>query len=123
MPIQRIAYLMLKYKRKEKESRATDVEALAYLYTASLSGPLPDEYSEIYMYLTRKSLEWQGKKEIPDFLKEYEKLDDYKMSLLDELKSEIWNAQEKAYKERLKAEKREEREKGKENYFKQMKLF
>ena len=123
IPIQRMAYQMLKYKGKEKEGRATNVEALAYLYTASLSGPMPDEYSEIYMYLTRKSLEWQGKKEIPEFLQEYEKLDDYEMSLLDELKSEIWNAQEKAYKERLKVEKREEREKGKENYFKQMKLF
>lgn len=45
------------------------------------------------------------------------------MYLLDELKGEIWNAQEKAYKERLKVEKREERERGKEDYFKQMKLF
>ena len=41
------------------------------------------------------------------------------MSLLDELKSEIWNAQEKAYKERLKVEKK----KGQGTYFKQMKLF
>ena len=53
---------MLKYKGKEKEGRAIDFEALAYLYTASLSGPLPDEYSEIYFYLTGKSLEWQDKK-------------------------------------------------------------
>jgi len=45
------------------------------------------------------------------------------MSLLDELKYEIWNAQEKAYKERLKAEKREENKKEQNNYFKQMKLF
>jgi len=37
-----MAYLMLKYKDKEKEGRATDVEALAYLYTASLTQPLPD---------------------------------------------------------------------------------
>ena len=121
---------MLKYKDKEKEARATDVEALAYLYTASLSSPIPDEYSEIYFYLTRKSLKWQGKKEIPDFLKEYEKLDDYKMSLLDELKSEIWNSQEKAYKERLKTERKEvgkEKNEDKEEVqklnFEQMRLF
>ena len=82
---------------------------------------LPDEYSEIYFYLTRKSLEWQGKKEIPDFLQEYKKLDDYKMSLLDELKREIWGTQEKAYKERLKAEKKEKDKQ--KPYFKQMKLF
>lgn len=60
IPIQRIAYLMLKYKGKEKEGRSIDFEALAYLYTASLSRPLPDEYSEIYFYITKKSLEWQG---------------------------------------------------------------
>jgi len=40
IPIQRMAYQMLKYKGKEKEGRATNVEALAYLYTASLSGPM-----------------------------------------------------------------------------------
>jgi hypothetical protein len=111
---------MLKYKGKEKEGRATDIEALAYLYTASLSGPIPDEYSEIYFYLTMKSLKWQGKKEIPDFLKDYEMLYDYKMSILDELKSEIWNAHEKAYKERLKAERKKDK---REPYSKQMKLF
>ena len=72
IPIQRMVYQMLKYKGKVKENRATDVEALAYLYTASLAQPMPDEYSEIYLYLTRKSLEWQGKKEIPEFLQEYE---------------------------------------------------
>ncbi|MFC1562750.1 hypothetical protein ACFL4Z_01720 [candidate division KSB1 bacterium] len=82
-----MAQSILKYKGKEKEGRATDVEALAYLYTASLSQPLQNEYSEIYFYLTRKSLERQGKKEIPEFLQEYGKLDDYKTSLLDELKS------------------------------------
>jgi hypothetical protein len=68
-------------------------------------------------------LEWQGKKEIPEFLQEYEKLDDYKMSLLDELKREIWDAQEKAYKQRLKADKREEQKGKQKPYFKQMKLF
>ena len=108
---------MLKYKGKEKENKATDVEALAYLYTASLARPLPDEYSEIYFYLTRKSIGWQDKKEIPDFLQEYEKLDRYKMSLLDELKREIWSAQEKAYKEGVKSEKEQKLD------FEQMKLF
>ena len=120
-----MAHLMLKYKDKEKEDKSTDVEALAYLYTASLAQPLPNEYSEIYFYLTRKSLEKQGKKEIPDFLKDYEKLDDYKMSLLDELKGEIWNAQEKAYKERVKEERKEKNkeEEKQKLYFEQMKLF
>ncbi len=68
-------------------------------------------------------MEWGGKKEIPDFLQEYENIDDYKMSLFDELKSEIWDDQEKVYKERLKAERKEEDKKGEKTYFKQMKLF
>ena len=118
-----MAQLMLKYKGKEKEDKSTDIEALAYLYTASLAQPMPDEYSEIYFYLTRKSLEKQGKKEIPDFLKDYEKLDEYKMSLLDELKSDIWNTQEKAYKERLKAERKEHKKEEQKLDFEQMKLF
>ena len=45
------------------------------------------------------------------------------MSLLDELKREIWNAQEKEYKERLKAERKEEQKDKQKPYFKQMKLF
>ena len=93
---------MLVQQGKEKEGKATDIEALAYLYTASLSVPLTSEYSEIYFYLTRKSLDWQNKKEVPEFLKDYEKLDDYKTSLLDDLKRDIWNAKEKAYKKRPK---------------------
>ena len=32
--------LMLTYRGKEQEGRSTDVEALAYLYTASLAIPL-----------------------------------------------------------------------------------
>ena len=95
---------MLVQQGKEERGKATNVEALAYLYTASLSVPLTSEYSEIYFYLTRKSLDWQNKKEVPEFLKDYEKLDDYKTSLLDDLKRDIYNAQEKAYKKRPKLE-------------------
>lgn len=68
-------------------------------------------------------MELQSRKEIQEFLQEYDKIDDYKMSLLDELKSEIWDAQEKAYKEKLKAEKKEEQKDKQGPYFKQMKLF
>lgn len=64
------------------------------------------------------------KKEIPDFLQEYEKLDDHKMLLLDELKMEIWSSQKKEYKARLKTGKKESKNKNMENlYIKQMKLF
>ena len=67
-------------------------------------------------------------KSLPDYIffciiRTFKKLDDYKMSLLDELKGEIWNAQEKAYKKRLKAERKEEQKDKQKTYFKQMKLF
>ena len=68
-------------------------------------------------------MEWQDKKEIPEFLQEYENLDEYKMTLLDELKREIWDAQENVYKERLKADKKRADKKEKKTYFKKMKLF
>lgn len=118
-----MAQLMLKQKGIEKEDKATDVEALAYLYTAGLSGPLPDDYSGIFMYLTRKSFDWQGKKEIPEYLKEYESIDDYKLSLLNELKRHIWYAQEKTYKERTKAERKDNDKKYPNTVFEQLKLF
>ena len=118
---------MLKTKGKVKENKATDIEALAYLYTANLTIPLDSDYAEIYFYLSRKSFEWLGKKNIPDFLKDYEKLDEYKMSLLDDLKRYIWNSQEKAYKEkRIKKNNQQDNDDFKntqENNIEQLKLF
>jgi hypothetical protein len=77
----------------------------------------------LYVFRNFVLNDWQGKKEIPNFLQECEKLDDYKMFLLDELKRKIWDAQEKVYEQRLKDEKKEERKKEQKPYLKQMKLF
>lgn len=107
IPLQRLIQLTLKYKGKTEGNKATDAEVLAYLYTANLSIPISSEYAEIYFYLGRKSLKWQGKTEVPDFLKDCENIDEYKTSLLDKLKIDIWNVQEKAFKEKLKEDKKE----------------
>ena len=97
-----MAQAILQQKGKSEPGRATDVEALAYLFTANLSVPIDQDYAEIFTYLTRRALDWQNVTEIPDYLQGFETLDDRKTVLLDELKREIWNAQEHAYHDRLK---------------------
>lgn len=118
---------MLRQKGIEKENKATDVEALIYLYTAGLSLPLDNAYSEIFFYLTRKAFDWQGKKEVPEYLQGYESLDEYKMSLLDGLRKHIYEAQERHYKEKKRAAKsnlkNNERENSKGIDYEQLKLF
>ena len=37
-----------------EEPTGTDAEAVAYLYTASLTAPMDRDWAEIYLYLTRK---------------------------------------------------------------------
>ncbi|HOO49954.1 MAG TPA: hypothetical protein PLK94_01550 [Alphaproteobacteria bacterium] len=46
-----------------------DAEVCAYLMTASLEAPLGSDYTSIYVYLTAKLMERQGK-DIPDFAAE-----------------------------------------------------
>jgi hypothetical protein len=58
------------------------------------------------------------KKKFQILYRNAKKIDDYKMFLLDELKREIWDAQEKVHKERLKDEKKEKRKKEQKPYFK-----
>lgn len=72
--------------------QATDEEAMTYIMTASLAFPLNSEWTEIYMYLTRKYLlTWKKTKpeDLPDFLQNEIILDDYKTSMLRGLKSWI----------------------------------
>ena len=114
---------MLKYSGREKEDLATDVEALAYLYTAGLSAPLDHDYSEVFMYLTAKSFEWQNKAEIPEFLQGHENLGKDKENLLHRLKRDIWNAQDKIYTERRKSEKGACRRAERNSGFEEMNLF
>ena len=60
--------------------------------TASLVFPINSDWTDIYMYLTRKyMLTWKKKKQedLPDFLQNEITLDDYKTSMLRRLKSWI----------------------------------
>jgi len=89
----------VKEGRKELIDFASDREVLMVLSESSLRAPIHSEYVEIFMYLMTKVM---GDR-LPDYLRK-EKLSEYEMSLLKELKKEIrdrqWRALEKALKRR-----------------------
>lgn len=74
----------LKAKGKKIEE-ATDAEALAYLYTASLVAPMPSEWTHIYLWLGRNRF---GANEAKTFLPE--KLTSQEERYLHDLKRWIW---------------------------------
>lgn len=69
---------------------ATDTEAMAYIYPASLDAPLDHDWTQIYLYVTTKTLESTGKEVPPDV--RVDDLDNYKMSLLRDLKRWIYKS-------------------------------
>ena len=53
---------------KGKEPTATDAEACAYLYTASLTNPMGSDWTQIYLYIATKVYEkWHQPNEV-DYL-------------------------------------------------------
>lgn len=78
-----------------EQPTGTDAEAMAYLYTASLTAPMSSEWVSIYMYLFTRVM---GDK-VPEDLRK-EKLPDYEKGLLQEFKRWLWNTRVKARKER-----------------------
>ena len=90
--MQRLAQLM-----KGEEGIATD--ALAYVSNASLSQPIASDWIEIYQYLLTRVI---GEK-VPEEMR-LERLDDYRMHLLNELKEWLWRKRVKAREERCRAE-------------------
>lgn len=51
------------------EEMASDVEAMWYISTASLTAPLDHHWTNIFMWLTREFVLFEGK-DLPDFLQE-----------------------------------------------------
>lgn len=74
---------------KSEYGEATDAEALAYLYSASLAAPLRSEYVNIYLYLYQKIMKQIGI-QLPPELCEVKSLSDYEKQLLADLKQWIW---------------------------------
>lgn len=82
---------------------ATDIEALAYMYPASLEFPLSHEWSQIYLYLSTKCLR-EANKPVPEDVA-VEKLADWEMRELLTLKSWIYRKRVEERKRRKRAEK------------------
>jgi hypothetical protein len=97
------------WKKHPKRKTATDLEALAYLSSSSLTAPLDGEHTRIYLYLSRKYLKSKGWKKFDGsmaFLKEHKLLSDYEKRLLQKLKDWIWKQQQKDLAERKRRAKR-----------------
>ena len=85
----------------DKVEEASDEEAFAYLYTASLVAPLKDEWVRIYLYLGHKIAPERMKKKIEN-LNPPKELTDYEKYLLQRLKEYIYKVRRKREKERIK---------------------
>ena len=100
LPLHRLAHLMKCSQGKANWNEATDLEALMYLYPASLAAPMDEEWSRIYLYLGTKVM---GEK-MPGDIKE-ESLPSHYEQDLQELKRWIYRKKAQARKERLRKEK------------------
>lgn len=78
---------------KGEESMATDIEALCYLYTASLVAPFSESWTNVYVYLTKKCMEARDKEWPKDMGNPT--LTEYQQDLLKHLKEWIWQQQAK----------------------------
>lgn len=84
----------MKRVKGEKIDEATDAEALAYFYTASLRSPISHDYAELYMHTFSKYQKLPG---IPS-----PELNDYQLGLLADLKRKIYKSSMKSAKQRFK---------------------
>jgi len=120
LPIHRLGHVMLCLKGKADWEEVCDLEALIYLYPASLETPLGRDWTQIYLYLATK----MG--EVPEDIRVETLSDPFQQEQLRELKRWIREKKLKARKERRQQEEKktetEKREMAAERY-EQLKLF
>lgn len=85
---------------KGEKMTATDAEATAYLYTASLTAPFDESWTKIYLYVAGKEFTTKAGNPVPEDIK-VDKLTDYQAEQLRELKEWI-------YRQRIKVRKQKE---------------
>ena len=73
---------------KEEEGRATEIEAVAYLYTASLVHSLGHDWTEIYLWLCTKCSK-ESRREVPNVIAHNNLNEDQKRQL-DDLLRWLW---------------------------------
>ena len=98
---------------KGKEATATDAEACAYLYTASLTAPMDSDWTQIYLYIATTVYEkWRSKEsgvKMPEDIR-VDSLSDYQMGELRRLKDWIYRKRTTARQDKDRAERRTQRE-------------
>jgi len=96
---------------KGEEPTGTDAEAVAYLYTASLTAPIDSDWTQIYLYLTRKVM-LQNKKiegDVPPDIK-VESINDYQQMELRRFKRWLYETRVRARQDKDRAKRWEQRE-------------
>ncbi len=94
---------------KGEEMTGTDAEALAYMYPASLAFPLDHDWTQIYLYLASKVVQYHKQTEVPEDIR-VEKLNDDQMRDLNRLKAWIYDKRIAARLDRDRAERRQRKE-------------
>ncbi len=104
LPLHRLAHLMKCLKGEANGDEACDLEALMYLYPASLAAPMGEEWSKVYIYLGTKIM---GDK-FPEDVREDSIPDHYEADLRD-LKRWIHKKKVAARRDRRRQAKAEEK--------------
>jgi hypothetical protein len=91
-------------RKNPKRKTASDLEAMAYLHTASLATPLSDDMARIYFHLFRKYLTKKGWRKFKGtglaFLDQYKRLEPNEERELKKLKDWIYQTQQRDLEER-----------------------
>ena len=93
---------------KEGDVPVGDTEALAYIYPRTMEAPMSEQWYRIYMYVFNQAMKFK-KTEVPEDLKS-EKLSDYDMQELNQLKRWIYERRVKHRKEKQRGERRQAKE-------------
>jgi hypothetical protein len=91
-----------------RELTATDAEAVCYLFTASLTGPISGDWVQIYMYVAGSEMKDQTRNELPEDIK-VDTLTENQWRELRHLKAWIYEQRVKYRKEKARGERREGR--------------
>ena len=95
--------------REGRELTATDAEACAYLFTASLTAPMGHDWSQIYLYIAGKVCEKHSGVSMPEDIKVND-LSSYQMDMLNHLKAWIYDIRVKHRKSQARSEGVEKKE-------------
>jgi len=94
---------------KGGEMTGTDAEACAYLYTASLTAPIDNDWTQIYLYIATKTYRRWSKNKMPGDIA-VESISDYQMAELNRLKGWLYQKRTQTREGRERAERRGKRE-------------